>query len=101
MRRAYYAAAVLVFIFTAGCAHYGALEDDYGKSFNTAKYGQILNPGASKNLEPVTGLDGKALEVIMDKYVNSFSKDSNKGSDKPVITLTPASTTGTDTYGKQ
>ena len=99
MRRAYYAAAVLVFIFTAGCAHYGALEEDYGKSFNTAKYGQILNPGASKNLEPVTGLNGKATEAVMKKYVDSFSK-SGEQSAQQGCPQTPASTTGTDTYGK-
>jgi hypothetical protein len=45
MRRTYYTAAVLAILFTAGCAHYGALEEDYGKSFKTATYGQILNPG--------------------------------------------------------
>lgn len=101
MKRTYYAAAVLAILFTAGCAHYGALEDDYGKSFNTAKDGQILNPKASNNLEPVTGLNGKAMEAIMNKYIESFSKKSSEQPAQQGFTLTPVgSTTGTDTYGK-
>lgn len=100
MRRAYYAAAVLVIIFTAGCAHYGALEDDFGKSFKTAKYGQILNPGASKNLAPVTGLNGKATEAVMQKYIDSFSRGGEQSAQQS-CTQPPVSKTGTDTYGKQ
>lgn len=100
MRRTYYAAAVLAILFTAGCAHYRALEDDHGKSFNMATYGQILNPEASNNMEPVTGLNGKAMEAVMNKYIDSFSKKSSEQPAQQGITLVPASTTGTDTYGK-
>jgi type IV pilus biogenesis protein CpaD/CtpE len=50
------------------------LELDYGTSYRLAVYGQILNPDAEKNTEPVTGLDGQAAEVIIDKYRKSFEK---------------------------
>jgi hypothetical protein len=50
------------------------LELDYGTSYRLAVYGQILNPDAGKNTEPVTGLDGQAAEVIMNKYRKSFEK---------------------------
>ena len=50
------------------------LELDYGTSYRLAVYGQILNPDAEKNTEPVTGLDGQAAEIIIDKYRKSFEK---------------------------
>ncbi len=99
MREILIAAVSVTFLVTVGCAHYGALEGDYGKSYNMAKYNQILNPGASKNLEPVAGLNGKAAEAAMKKYTDSFSK----GCEQPAqqgFTLVPAGNTGTDTYGK-
>jgi hypothetical protein len=101
MRKRYYTTVVvLMLLVTTGCAHYGALEEDYGKSYRAALDGQTLNPAASKNLEPVTGLNGKAMEAVMNKYIESFSK---KGYEQPAqqgFILAPAGTTGTDTYGK-
>lgn len=101
MRKTCYAAVVLTILFLAGCAHYGALEDDFGKSYDMAKYGQTLNPGASKNLEPVTGLNGEASEANMDKYIESFGKTSKKPATKGFVVM-PADTTGMgqDAYGK-
>lgn len=92
--------AVLVFLITAGCAHYGALQEDYGKSYNMAKYNQILNPGASENLEPVMGLDSKAAEAATKNYIGSFSKGGEQPAQQGVTVVMPSSTTGTDTYGK-
>ncbi len=102
MKRKSYAALIAVFMIGAGCAHYGALEEDYGKSYTMAKHGQILNPQASKNLAPVTGLSGKAAEQTMNNYTDSFSK----GCDQPArqgFTIAPtpgAKGTGQDVYGK-
>ncbi len=101
MKRKYYVTAVFIpiFAFMVGCTHYGALESDYGKSYDMARHDQVLNPAASINLQPVTGLNGKATEAVMNKYIGSFSK----GAEQPAqqgITLMPASPTGTDTYGK-
>ncbi len=105
MREILIAAVSVTFLVTVGCAHYGALEEDYGKSYNMAKNGQILNPGASKNLEPVKGLNGRAAEAVMNKYIDSFSK---KGCEKSaqqsfaVVPMTPPGSEGTgqDVYGK-
>ena len=36
------------------------LDKNWGRSFETAKYNQTLDPEAGKNLAPVEGLDGKA-----------------------------------------
>ena len=102
MKKILYAAvSVLVFLAAAGCARYGALEDDYGKSYNRAKYGQILNPEAHKNLKPVVGLSGEASQAAMQKYTDSFS---NGGEQSAKQGSTPKSAcpsgTGTDTHGK-
>jgi hypothetical protein len=46
--------------------------DDFGKAYTLAMAGQILNPDAGTNLEPVEGIDGRAAEKIMKNYVESF-----------------------------
>jgi hypothetical protein len=79
MRGKYCAAAVLIVLIAAGCNHYGALNKDYGNSYNAATYGQILNPGASKNLKPVTGLPNTAADATMKKYADSFTSDRALG----------------------
>ncbi len=51
------------------------LDMNWGKSLETAKNKQILNPDASENLDPVLGLDGQASEYTVNKYKKSFEKD--------------------------
>jgi hypothetical protein len=52
------------------------LNMNYGKSFESAKNNQILNPDAGKNLEPVVGLNGEAAEYGLDKYKESFKEQA-------------------------
>jgi hypothetical protein len=90
MRRTYYVAVVvLIFLITTGCAHFGALEEDYGKSYYAAKTGQILNPEASNNLEPVTGLSGAAADGTMKKYTDSFSPSGQTSQMPQSFAITP------------
>jgi hypothetical protein len=51
-----------------------ALERNWGKSFESARYRQILNPEAGKEPEPVMGLDGDAAVLVLEKYRKSFEK---------------------------
>ncbi|MGD9384663.1 MAG: hypothetical protein PVH55_11485 [Desulfobacterales bacterium] len=51
------------------------LKMNWGKSFESAKKNQILNPEAGKSLEPVVGLDGQAAEHGVNKYKDSFEKE--------------------------
>ena len=44
------------------------LDRNWGRSYESAKYNQILNPDAGKNLEPVVGLDGQAADRNIEKY---------------------------------
>jgi len=68
--------AILICLGTAillvgGCAP-SRLATDYGTSFQLQKYNQILNAEAEKNLEPVTGMNGRAAQSSEDKYQKSF-----------------------------
>jgi len=54
------------------------LEMNWGKSFESAKKNQILNPDAGKSLEPVVGLNGEAAEHGVNKYKESFKKEGEK-----------------------
>ena len=47
------------------------LDKNWGRSYESAKYNQMLNPDAGKNLEPVAGMDGQAAEKNMEKYRKS------------------------------
>jgi hypothetical protein len=105
MRKKYFAAAVLIVLISAGCNYYGALKRDYGNSYNAAKNGQTLNPGASKNQTPVTGLSGGAAESAVKKYTDSFSSSEQASQTPQSFAITPIVPTegagkGQNVYGK-
>ena len=47
---------------------------DFGASFESAKSSQILNPEAGKDLEPVSGFDGEASQIALEKYREDFER---------------------------
>jgi hypothetical protein len=50
------------------------LERNWGRSYESAKYNQMLNPDAGKNLEPVVGTDGQTAQRAIEKYRKGESK---------------------------
>lgn len=61
-------------IWVVGCAP-SALEKNWGRSYESARYNQILNPEAGKNLDPVEGLEGPAAErIIKDHFSGKTPK---------------------------
>lgn len=55
------------------------LERNWGRSLESMRYMQMVDPEAGKNLDPVEGLDGNASENNIDKYQQSFKKtEQNK-----------------------
>jgi hypothetical protein len=44
------------------------LDANWGKSFESMKRNQILNPEAGKNLEPVVGMDGRTAMTLQEKH---------------------------------
>lgn len=102
MRALYHAGiSILAASILAGCAPYGALTKDYGKSYNAVKAGQILNPGASANLAPVTGLPGAAADGAMKKYAESFapSEQAQQAPKATIMPVLPMGDTGMERYG--
>lgn len=62
-----------IFLISA-CARPTRLDKDYGRSVKQARFNQILDPEAERNLEPVTGLDGKAAQAGIEKYRRTFEQ---------------------------
>lgn len=68
-----------VFLLLAGCASIPAsttpeLDKHFGSAVNLAKARQILNPEASRDTDPVAGIDGKAAAATSDRYEKSFKE---------------------------
>jgi hypothetical protein len=86
--------ACAMLALSAGCSSSGPvyqetlLDKNWGRSVETAKYNQILNPDAGKNLTPVEGLDGKATDNSVQKYDNSFKKESKQETTSTTATIT-------------
>jgi len=86
--------ACAMLALSAGCSSSGPvyeetlLDKNWGRSVETAKYNQILNPEAGKDLAPVEGLSGKAADNSVQKYENSFKKESKQESTSTTATIT-------------
>jgi len=63
-----------IFLISVSCAGPTRVEMDYGTSFKLAKFNQILNPDAEKNLEPVTGFDSGAAQGTIGRYQKGFEE---------------------------
>jgi len=62
-----------------GCAGTPVLDRYWGDSLEAAKSNQIKNPEASKNLEPVTGLDGQVVaDLVVPNYEKLFLEQAKK-----------------------
>jgi hypothetical protein len=76
--------AIVSFILM-GCAgnlpepeRFRILSSQWGRSFESAKRNQILNPEAAGNQDPVVGLDGPATETTVDRYRKSFEQEKKR-----------------------
>jgi hypothetical protein len=71
---------ILAIIFF-GCSslsgqHDSLLDKNWGRSFETAKYNQIIDHEAGKKPVPITGLDGTASENNREKYLQGFTEEA-------------------------
>jgi len=53
---------------------------NWGKSYETAVYNQMLNPDADKTLNPVDSLDGQAAENDFQRYRDGFKEKQEEQS---------------------
>ena len=76
-----------------GCAQHpviqteSQLDKNWGRSFESARYNQILNPEAGKLPEPVEGLEGPAAERIMKGYMKGDAQKQKASSEFGVVTI--------------
>ncbi len=76
MRKAalYILSTILASFLISACAHPSRVDKNYGRSVKQALVNQILVPEGERNLEPVTGLDGKAAQASIEKYRKMFEQ---------------------------
>ena len=56
----------------AGCSSTPYLDSRFGEAVDMALAQQTINQQASQNMDPVTGLDGKAAQEAIGRYHDSF-----------------------------
>jgi hypothetical protein len=69
------------FTWSCGITPYhrdSTVNKNWGRSYETANYSQMLNPEAGKNLEPISGLDGVPSDHNVNKYKEGFKKAEPK-----------------------
>ena len=73
--------AIAAIAMLGGCVVTTTPDTDarFGQSFNLIKAQQTLNPDASRNTDPVAGIDGKAAKGAYDNYRDSFRKPPDEG----------------------
>lgn len=54
------------------------LDKNWGRSYEAARYNQILNPDAGKSPIPVESLSGNAAEYAVEKYEKSFKEKAKQ-----------------------
>jgi hypothetical protein len=62
------------------------LDQNWGRSVESAKYNQYLDPEAGKNPKTVEGLNGEAARNSVNRYENSFKKEARQ-EDQSTTTL--------------
>jgi len=77
--------ACLMVMAGSGCSRPTQLGAKTGTAYGLAKHGQILNPDAGENLEPVVGMEGNVAETAMENYRKGFEKPA-EGFEKSVVT---------------
>jgi hypothetical protein len=69
-----------VLLSCSGTQKQSLLERNWGRSYESINYMQILDPEAGKNIDQVLGLDGNASGNNVDKYQKSFKETEQKES---------------------
>lgn len=68
----------VLMILLAGCAqspvHTHQLDARFGDAVRQARAQQTLNPEASRNTDPVAGIDGVAAQHTIEEYQKSFQE---------------------------
>ena len=85
-------ACLAALLLSSGCAGdlFGQketmLDRNWGRSYESVKFNQMLNLEAGKNLEPVTGLDGETAQKNINKTRTCGPKTA-KGKEFGILTI--------------
>lgn len=74
--------AVAGILMLGGCGSVSTtpeMDARFGESLSIIKAQQTINPDASRNMDPVAGIDGKAAKGAYDNYRDSFRKPPAEG----------------------
>jgi len=74
------ALAMAAALACAGCMSTSPVWDaQFGDAVRTVRMMQTLNPNASANTDPVTGVDARAATAAMDRYGQSYRNPQPDG----------------------
>jgi hypothetical protein len=73
MKTLYTLTALALFGLTACQATMPRYESEFGDSIRNTFNAQVINPDASNNPDPVTGIDGRAARDAINNYQKSFA----------------------------
>lgn len=65
-------AGLLAMTVLAGCATTPNVDAKFGDAVNLAKAQQTINPNASKNKDPVAGINGQTANSIMERHQKTY-----------------------------
>lgn len=71
---------ILFFCGLSGCTMHQKItlvDQNWGRSYETARFSQIINPEAGDDMAMVMGLDGVAAKNNYDTYQNDFKKQES------------------------
>ena len=87
---------ILAGLAMAGCANppLSEVDQNFGNAVRAAIAQQTINPDASRNRDPVTGIDGKAGVGAVDSYHQTYEAKTSQGTPINVNIGTPSSTPG-------
>lgn len=85
----YFTSSIIVFgVLFAGCSTPTLLDQHWGRSAQTARFNQTLNPDAEQDKTPVTGMDGQSAVNTFNGYRDSFKRqEASSGYDITVTGL--------------
>lgn len=76
--------AVMTVGLVVGACAPTTISPNWGTAYQQVRAGQVLNPTAGENLEPVEGQDGKVNATAMEAYRKGFEKP-DAGFDKSIV----------------
>lgn len=74
MKTIYILSAFAMIGLTACQATMPRYESEFGDSIRNTFNAQVINPDASNNPDPVSGIDGRAARDVINNYQKSFAK---------------------------